>query len=185
MRELNDTQYLEIWQNENLIRSVDLKSLDLHGNVYTDGEFATFQWSPNETKLLYIAELKIPKSEPFYKRVNPKKDEKSGDSTEKPKGEEYLYRQDWGEQLVGKKMSIIVEYDVENDQVDIINGIPEDVCPGQVIYAPDGSYLIGVAYNIEPRKLGLIYCTNRPSTIFRLDFNGNYSEFYLFVVIFF
>lgn len=31
-------------------------------------EFATLEWSPDESKILYIAEKKIPKSEPFYKQ---------------------------------------------------------------------------------------------------------------------
>lgn len=31
-------QFLEIWQQHNLKRSVDLNTLDLHGDVYTDGK---------------------------------------------------------------------------------------------------------------------------------------------------
>ncbi|RZC35335.1 acylamino-acid-releasing enzyme, partial [Asbolus verrucosus] len=178
LKSSNEKQYLEIWQNQNLTKSVDLNALDIHGDVYTDGEFRSFEWSPDETKLLYIAELKVPKSEPFYKR-NSKKSNKNSDS-DKPKttkGEEYLYRQDWGEQLVGKKKSVIAEYNTEKDEVEILAGIPDDVCPAQVIYSPDGSYVVGVAYKTEPRKFGLIYCTNRPSTIFTLDFSGNYAPF--------
>ena len=30
-------------------------------------DFASFEWSPCETKILYVAERKVPKSEPFYK----------------------------------------------------------------------------------------------------------------------
>lgn len=37
------------------------------------GEFGSLKWSPSETQLIYIAEKKIAKSEPFYKR-NAKKD---------------------------------------------------------------------------------------------------------------
>nr|CAI5825040.1 unnamed protein product [Callosobruchus analis] len=76
--------------------------------------------------------------------------------------------------MVGKKYSVIAEYDIENDSVTILKGLPDDICVGQPKYSNDGSYIVGVAYQVEPRKLGLIYCTNRPSTIFRLDFNGNY-----------
>lgn len=60
-----------------------------------------------------------------------------------------------------------------------MKGIPEEICVAQVKYSPDGTYVIGVAYKTEPRKLGLIYCTNRESTIFRLDFNENYGTFIL------
>jgi acylaminoacyl-peptidase len=30
-------------------------------------DFRSFEWSPCEGKLLYIAEKKVPKAEPFYK----------------------------------------------------------------------------------------------------------------------
>lgn len=47
------------------------------------GEFASFIWSPDETKLLYVAEKKAPKSEPFYKRKAVKKDQQgSGDEAQ-------------------------------------------------------------------------------------------------------
>lgn len=38
-------------------------------------EFETLEWSPDETKIVYIAEKKVPKSEPFYKQ----KSKTSGD----------------------------------------------------------------------------------------------------------
>lgn len=31
-------------------------------------EFKSFSWSPDETKIIYIAEKKLPTREPFYKR---------------------------------------------------------------------------------------------------------------------
>lgn len=91
-------------------------------------------------------------------------------------GEEYRFTQDWGEQLVGKKVTVIVEYHLEDDKVEVLKGVPEDVCVAQVRYSPDGSHVIGVAYDLEPRKLGLIYCSNRNSAIFKLDFAENYGK---------
>nr|CAH7731579.1 unnamed protein product [Callosobruchus chinensis] len=76
--------------------------------------------------------------------------------------------------MVGKKYSVLAEYDIENDSVTILKGLPGDICVAQPKYSNDGSYIVGVAYQTEPRKIGLIYCTNRLSTIFRLDLNGNY-----------
>lgn len=37
-------------------------------DYYFVGEFGTLEWSPDETKIVYIAEKKVPKSEPFYKQ---------------------------------------------------------------------------------------------------------------------
>lgn len=67
-------------------------------------------------------------------------------------------------------------YDLENDNVKVLEGVPETLCPGQVTWSPDGTYIVGVALETEPRKLGLIYCTNRSGAIFKLDFSGNYGN---------
>ncbi|CAG9830078.1 unnamed protein product [Diabrotica balteata] len=181
LRDYDSKQFLEIWQGHNLIRSVDLNTLDAHGSVYTDGEFSSFEWSPDEKKVLYVAEKKKVKSEPFYKRKGATTTNESGNGSgeEKPKGEENLFIQDWGEQLVGKKVSIIAQYNVESDSVEILNGIPNDLFVGQPKYSPDGSYIIGVVYELEPRKLGIMFCANRPSTIFTLDFVGNFVTLHL------
>lgn len=49
-------------------------------------EFSSFEWSPDETKLLYLAEKKVPTSEPFYKRKGKEDTEKKGNGDEeKPK----------------------------------------------------------------------------------------------------
>ena len=37
------------------------------------GEFGSFEWSTDEEKVLYIAEKKIPKSEPFLTTKSPNK----------------------------------------------------------------------------------------------------------------
>lgn len=82
--------------------------------------------------------------------------------------------------MVGKIQTVIVQYNIENDVIEIVKGLPEDVCAAHVKYSPDGTHIIGVAYDLKPRKLGLIYCTNRNSTIFKLDFKENYGKLYLF-----
>lgn len=95
-------------------------------------------------------------------------------------GEEYLFKQDWGEQLVGKCLSVVVLYDIVSGNGTVLEGVPENLCPAQPTWAPDGSYIVGVAYQILPRKLGLIYCSNRTSYIFTLDFSKTYGWYYPF-----
>lgn len=80
----------------------DLGSLDLHGPVYSDGEFVSasftrkthfsnavkndavvdmfgsLSWSLQEDKVVYIAEKNLPKTAPFYQqKAKPESDEKS------------------------------------------------------------------------------------------------------------
>lgn len=45
------------------------------------GEFASLEFSPDETKLMYVAEMKQPKSEPFFKRKAPKSGENKDEET--------------------------------------------------------------------------------------------------------
>lgn len=77
--------------------------------------------------------------------------------------------------MVGKKKSVIVEYNVDEDKVNILEGIPDSVCPGQAKFSPCGQYVVGVGFLTETRKLGLIYCTNRPTNIFKLA-GGKYGK---------
>ncbi|GLV34314.1 uncharacterized protein CBL_00242 [Carabus blaptoides fortunei] len=172
-------QFLEVWSKNKLTHSVDLGALNLHGNVYTDVEFKSFSWSPDETKIIYIAEKKLPPRIPFCKRTdaNDADYQFNKEIVSAKKGEEYFFNQDWGEQLVGKSSSVIAMYDLDTDSVKILKGIPESrsLCPGQVTWSPDGTYIAGVALKTEPRKLGLIYCTNRSGVIFKLDLLGSYE----------
>ncbi|XP_041978273.1 acylamino-acid-releasing enzyme-like isoform X2 [Aricia agestis] len=163
--------FLEVWSNDTLTHSVDLTALDIHGNVYGDSEFGSVDWSPDEKFLVYVAEKKPKKSEPFIKR-KPSKDEKEDvDNSDKKivPGEEHLYKKDWGEQLIGKIQTVVVLCEIEAEKFTILQGLPETWCPGQVCFAPDGEHVIGVAWDVEKYRLGLIYCTNRHSYIFSLN----------------
>lgn len=168
-------QYLEIWKHHQLYQNYDLSALDVHGEVYTDEEFSSLEWSPCETKVIYIAERKVPKSEPFYK---PKpQDSKENDPEKAPqKGEEYTYRDEWGETLVGKHQPVVVVCDLNSELLTVLDAIPSEYSPGQVIWTPDGKGIVGVGWKNEPRRLGLVYCTNRESVIFHLSLeNGEFS----------
>lgn len=173
--ETKKKQYLEIWRQRHLWKNYDLQALEVHGDVYADADFGSFEWSPCGEKILYIAEKKLPKTEPFYKqKPSDTKGNASGDA--KPlRGEEYLYRPDWGEQLVGKHQPVVSVCDIKTDGIRILDGIPSHFSPGQVVWTPDGEGVIGVVWKNEPRRLGLIYCTNRDSYIFHLTMDGVFS----------
>ncbi|XP_050434308.1 acylamino-acid-releasing enzyme-like isoform X1 [Adelges cooleyi] len=169
-------QYLEVWSNFSLIKNYDLTALDIHGKVYADAEFGTLQWSPDETKILYIAEKKVPKSEPFFKQKSISSKDSNIEKNDGPTpGKEYEWKQDWGEQLVGKVSPVLVVCDISKDELDIFLNIPEDINPAAATWIPDGSGVVAVGYLITPRKLGLIYCTNRHSQIFSVTLSGNYT----------
>lgn len=67
-------------------------------------------------------------------------------------------------------------FDISEDSVKILEGLPDNVCPAQVIWGLDGKQIFGIAYKTDPRKLGLIYCSNRLSSIFSLNLEGQYGN---------
>ncbi|XP_047024144.1 acylamino-acid-releasing enzyme-like isoform X1 [Helicoverpa zea] len=170
-------QYLEVWNTNTLSQSVDLTALDIHGDVYADSEFGSLDWSPDEKALVYVAEKKLPKFEPYIKRKAEEKPKLDGSGETAPrKGEEFLYRQDWGEQLVGKHLSVVVVFKLATETFTVLSGIPDGMCPGQVRFSPDGNSVVGVVWETEPRRLGLIFCTNRPSYIFECTLDGAFRK---------
>ncbi|XP_012538169.2 acylamino-acid-releasing enzyme isoform X3 [Monomorium pharaonis] len=168
-------QFIEIWDKQHFVKNYDLSALDVHGDVYTDIEFRSFEWSPDNTKVLYIAEKKLPKSEPFYKQKSlDKKDKDKKEDDETMLGNEYIHKPQWGEQLVGKHRPVVAVLDTTIDTITILSGIPDEFSPGQVIWTKDQD-VIGVAWKHEPIYLGLTACTNRYSWVFLLK-NGEYRK---------
>lgn len=79
--------------------------------------------------------------------------------------------------MVGKITPVLVVCDIKTDNIDILPNVPNDVNPASATWIPDGSGIVAVGYTITPRKLGLIYCTNRPSHIFSLTLEGQYCKY--------
>ncbi|CAI6373921.1 unnamed protein product [Macrosiphum euphorbiae] len=169
-------QYLEVWADCSLVKNYDLNALDVHGKIYADSEFGTLEWSPDETKIVYIAEKKVPKSEPFYKqkpRAPPHKD--GVDNSDTVPGKEYDWTQNWGEQLVGKITPVMVVCDIKTDTIDVLSNIPNDVNPATATWTPDGKGVVAIGHIITSRKLGLTYCANSLSIVFSLTLDGQYD----------
>lgn len=174
--EKSTKQFIEIWDKDRLVKNYDLQALDVHGNVYTDSEFGTFEWSPDKTKVLYIAEKKLPRSEAFYKQKPlDKKGKEKKEEDEIKAGNEYIYKPHWGEQLVGKHRPTIAVLDTETDIITTLKEIPDEISPGQLQWMRDSTSIVGIGWKHEPRHLGLVACTNRDSWVFLLK-DGNYQK---------
>jgi acylaminoacyl-peptidase len=44
-----------------------------------------------------------------------------------------VFKEDWGEQLVGVHVTVLVVLDTEKDEVKVLDGIPDNISPGQVM----------------------------------------------------
>lgn len=83
--------------------------------------------------------------------------------------------------MVGKIAPVLVVCDIKTDSIDVIPNIPNDINPAMPTWIPDGTGLVAIGYNIIPRKLGLIYCTNRSSHIFAITLDGQYCKYNIYV----
>ena len=71
--------------------------------------------------------------------------------------------------MVGKISPVIVQLSLESEQpvtCNIVPGVPDGYSPGLV--RPWAGGLVGVAYRTTPRKLGKVYCSNRPAVLFHI-----------------
>ncbi|KAK3878889.1 hypothetical protein Pcinc_016519 [Petrolisthes cinctipes] len=155
---------------------VNLSSADKHGKVYTDSTFSCLEFSPDETKLLYVAEMRQPKPTSFFDTPP-----KSGE--EDSRGQKYVYREDWGEQLVAQSQGVICILDLTTSNVNTYT-LPDGLCPAHLCFVPSGGTsgagarggqdwgVLGVGFGSRPYRLGLIYCQNRDSRLFQLHSDG-------------
>ncbi|XP_028308589.1 acylamino-acid-releasing enzyme isoform X2 [Gouania willdenowi] len=152
VRETGGHQLLEIWDPHGLRKCLDLTSLSKHGRVYDEAQFGCLSWSDCENKVLYVAE---------------KAKERSSDP------DRNVYREDWGEALTNQSVPVICVVDLRSGTLSVLEGVPSDVSAGQALWAPGGQSLYFVGWYHEPFRLGLKFCSNRRSALFRLDLNGN------------
>lgn len=103
-------------------------------------------------------------------------------------GEQFVYREDWGETLSTCSVPVLCVLDIEGSSVSVLEGVPEHVSPGQVrmgrgsralgsvgmprgsgtspaltqaLWSPDDTGVVFVGWWHEPFRLGLRHCTNR------------------------
>ncbi|XP_038150003.1 S9 family peptidase isoform X1 [Cyprinodon tularosa] len=158
VRETGSQQLLEIWDHHGLRKCLNLSALNNHGRVYDDAQFGSLSWSECETKLLYVAEgSRSSSGEP-------------GESTSRK--DRSVYCEDWGEALTSKSVPVLCVVDLLRGAVGVLQGVPPDVSPGQALWAPGAHSVFFVGWYHEPFRLGLKFCSNRRSALFRLSLDG-------------
>ncbi|RUS71860.1 hypothetical protein EGW08_020382, partial [Elysia chlorotica] len=178
-----DKQYVEIFDTKRKLKTIDVQSLEKHGKIIdNDGQFGTFEWSSSEGHLLYMAEKKVPVSKGFF---DPKafkddpiggedaeddlKDAKAIGKEEALVGEEFVYQESWGEQLVERIHPVICILDIDACTISVLENLPENVSPGQAMWAPDDAGVVVCAWEHEPFRLGLKHCCQRRSALYYID----------------
>ncbi|XP_056155412.1 S9 family peptidase [Lampris incognitus] len=159
VRDTASHQLLEIWDSHGLRKSLDLTALNKHGRVYDDAQFGCLSWSECETRLLYIAE------------------ESKTTSTHAGRSDCWkdrsVYSEDWGEGLTSKSVPVVCVVDLNTGVVKVLRGVPPYVSPGQALWLPGSQSVVFVGWWHEPFRLGLKFCSNRRSALFKLDLDGH------------
>ncbi|CAG2103737.1 unnamed protein product, partial [Medioppia subpectinata] len=162
-------QWLEIWDKTTKVKSIDLDSVEEHSTLILDPLLSNILWSPNGKQLLYVAEYKPPKPQSYYKKVN-KTLENSGKELDSrdSRGQEFVYREDWGECFDGISHTVIGILDVDKDfKIQTIEKSGYSL--GQPFWIGNGDQIGFVGWAEEPRRLGITYCPNRLSFIFTMN----------------
>ncbi|XP_077080050.1 acylamino-acid-releasing enzyme isoform X3 [Siphateles boraxobius] len=170
IREEAEHQYLEVWGQNGLEKSLDLIALNKHGKVYEDAPFACLAWSPCEKKLLYVAEKKRVEASAQSSFALASED---GGLVLLEEQDKNVYIEDWGEGLVGKSCPVVCVADLFKAAVIVYAGIPPNISPGQALWGPNGRGVVFVGQWNEPFRLGLKFCSNRRSALFYLNMKGN------------
>lgn len=161
----DEKQFLEIWSDTRKLCNIDVLAVDRHGKIYEDDQFGSLEWSHSETHLLYVAERKVPKIKSYFDE----KQETGASASEVEKGNEFVYKDNWGEQLSEKIHPILCVLDIEGGCISLLENLPDNISPGQAVWCPDDVGVVCVGWWHDAPRLGLIYCPMRRSALFHID----------------
>jgi acylaminoacyl-peptidase len=185
-------QVLEVWTNggQAMLRRIVL-SEKLHGKVINDvGGFGRPTWNADETVLVYTAERNIPETVSFFAQSSASgADKDKDDASSKIRGGTNTLglgkTEPWGEKY--SKQSALFDLfcvHVETGNVGRVENVPGGqetdaktrttiggYTLGQPVFSPQGSSIVYTVWDagggpLMPRRLGLIYCQQRPSQLY-------------------
>lgn len=169
----NEKQYIEIWCGEEMLQNFDVESFDRHGKICDQDQFGCLEWSHAETHLLYVAEKKPAKNKSFF---DPMKEDDTESDTSITRGNEYTYKESWGEQMTERIHPVLCVLDIEAGSVSLLKNIPDDVSPGQAVWCPGDLGVLCVGWFTDGFRHGLIYCQNRRSALFHVSLEKSSCE---------
>jgi acylaminoacyl-peptidase len=175
---------IEIWDQSK--RIVVIPVSDVHGRIYTDIYFSRICWTRDESCFYYVAEYaEKPKS---YQKVFWDKDFRHEDKDEDKETNSYKIpgkynfesQEEWGELLVGAKTARIYKCSWTRERNKrmpvLLKGIDSSIAVNSPQLTPDENGMIFVGYNVQRRRLGLVYCYQRQNDLYHLTFAEKEEE---------
>ena len=169
---------IEIWtENGQRLSNRIALAPETHGKICTDfAWFGGISWSPDESAIVYAAEVNKPKTAPFFAKHNG--DDIVGGQFTLGVGK----REDWGEKYTDTALLALYVLNVETGNVRTVRNVPGSevydrssrgggFVLGQPIWSPCGNSVVYVGWDAGegaemPRRLGAIYCFQRPCKIY-------------------
>jgi acylaminoacyl-peptidase len=161
-----ELQYVQIWHDEHLIFGYEVSDSKIspHGKILPKNDYGSFfEWSPDSRRLIFTAEEKRKPLKSYFTA-------EKLDDIEQPAS---IYRENWGEQMEIFETSVVCIFDLDTKQVKLIENQPKDLYFGQCTWTTDPDELIFIAFRLEPYRLGLIFCENRSSALFKCNWRNN------------
>ena len=167
--------WIEVWTpslNGGLRQS--LKISGEAAKIYNDTVFGGFNWSKDLTKVCFVGEAPEPASykNPWDEQPKKAEEQSKADAPVKPipkeyfQDEKFLYKEDFGEGMVGKRTPTIFVYDLVQNTISRVYGLAADLLPMYPIFDEQSKGIIFSAVNLQTKKLGLVYCLNRPTGLY-------------------
>ncbi|GBM99617.1 Acylamino-acid-releasing enzyme [Araneus ventricosus] len=166
--------YLEIWNGSKKEAAFDMSERKEHGNITDNDPFKCFEWSSDEKFILYAAEEKQPKSVSYFADTSQAKDETDNII----KGEEFVYREEWGEACVGSHHTVLCILEIETGLVQVLptSKIGSDFSFGQARWGPNDETVIFIGWKEFPYRLGVWACRNRRSALYAINLESKDIE---------
>jgi len=171
----------EIWTNNgHMLANRIVLSSETHGPVCTDfAWFGGISWSPDESALVYTAEVNKPKTASFFTTLTTDEGAITGGQYTLGVGKS----EDWGEKYGTTALLALFCLNVETGKVGAIENVPgppmtKDISSteggyvlGQPVFSPCGQAVVYTGWDAGaggemPRRLGAIYCFQRPCKIY-------------------
>ncbi|CAF3545004.1 unnamed protein product [Rotaria sp. Silwood1] len=158
--------YVQIWHDEHLIfgYKINDSKISPHGKILPKNDYGSFfEWSPDSRRLIFTAEEKRKPLKSYFTA------EKLDDIGEPAS----IYRENWGEQMELFETSVVCIFDIDTKQVKLIENQPKDLYFGQCTWTTNPDEIILVAFRIEPYQLGIIFCENRSTALFKCNWRNH------------
>jgi len=175
------TNTIEIFHNDK--RALVHDGEEYHGDIHTSGPFSGMVWSPDETKVVYVAEASAVPKHPLYPKKK-KQDANLNLEDERLLGEDYEYKEHFGELCESYRNPSIFVLTVDTGDLLCIDAFSSNQFPGRPVWLPSSAFsphrssLVLTVWESFPsgRRPGMIFYSSRRSSLVTVELSDANSH---------